>query len=131
MRRDFQLPAVDERWLDAAGRPWEAAVENQSRWLLIHEFPVPDGYTVARVSVALSLAATYPDTQIDMVYFRPALDRRDGRAIHAPAAQTILGEQWQRWSRHRTPENPWRAGEDDVSTHMALVLDWLRKELGR
>lgn len=131
MRRNFQLPAADERWLDAAGRPWETVIEGQARWLVIHEFQVPDGYAVVRVSVALSIPATYPDTQIDMVYFRPALERRDGRAIHSPAMQTILGEPWQRWSRHRTAENPWRTGEDDVSTHMALVLDWLRKELGR
>ena len=64
-----------QRSVDAAGRPWETAIDGQSRWLLIHEFPVPDGYTVAHVSVALSIGATYPDTQIDMVYFRPALER--------------------------------------------------------
>jgi hypothetical protein len=135
VRRQFKLPAADEKWLDAAGPEWETVIgtqeQKQVHWVLIHEVVVPEGYTVGTVSVALEIPPAYPDAQIDMAYFLPALARKDGRAINSPAERVIDGRPWQRWSRHRTPANPWRAGEDDVSTHMALVMDWLRRELGR
>lgn len=63
-----------------------------------------------------------------MVYFFPALQRSDGKAIGGLTPHTILGQQWQRWSRHYTPANPWRVGEDDLSTHLTLIDHWLRRE---
>jgi hypothetical protein len=38
-----------------------------------------------------------------------------------------IGE-FQQWSRHRTQQNAWRPGEDDISTYLSLVDDWLRRE---
>ena len=52
----------------------------------------------------------------------------DGRPIGALSTQTIAATTWQRWSRHRTTANPWRAGIDDVASHLALVDEWLQKQ---
>jgi hypothetical protein len=41
----------------------------------------------------------------------------------------FAGRQWQQWSRHRTAASAWRPGEDDLSTHMPCVQDWLAAEL--
>ncbi|MBX9746205.1 MAG: hypothetical protein K2X34_04840, partial [Hyphomonadaceae bacterium] len=53
----------------------------------------------------------------------------DGRAIGALAHDDFDGKTWQRWSRHRTPANRWRPGIDGLSTHFALVQEWLAREL--
>ncbi len=128
LRRQFRLPEEDETYLQATGRDWETIVEAGIRWLIIYAFPIPTGYNTAAANVALQIPSGYPDAQLDMVYFFPALTRNDGRPINALTNQTIEGQNWQRWSRHRTAENPWRPGVDDVSTHIALIEDWLQRE---
>jgi hypothetical protein len=125
LRREFKLPLAD-----AVALPWETVKSGQSLWLLIHEWKLPVGYNVATVSVGLLVPSEYADVQIDMVYFKPALSRVDGKAINALSSADICGESWQRWSRHRTAENPWRPGVDDVASHLTLVDEWLRREFG-
>ncbi len=74
----------------------------------------------------------YPIAALDMVYVFPALVRRDGRPIpQTNAVQQLDGKSWQRWSRHRTAENPWRPGEDCVEHHIFLVEDWFAREFSR
>jgi len=73
----------------------------------------------------------YPDSQIDMVYFLPPLERVDRRSIAALSSQMICGEELPEMARHRTSANPWRPGVDDVPTHLTLVDDWLSRELAR
>jgi hypothetical protein len=129
VRRKFDLPEGDADYLRACGLAWDTLIENRVRWLIIHDWPVPPGYTQTTVELALRIEAGYPVTQIDMAYFAPALKRADGRPIRALWDVPIGGKPYQRWSRHRTCANPWRPGEDDLSTHLLLVEDWLRREL--
>jgi len=44
LRRDFDLPEEDREHLDARGLPWETVSEGNNQWLLIHDFPIPEGY---------------------------------------------------------------------------------------
>ena len=131
LRRDFELPEFDQVFLDARGLPWEAVLEGGVRWLVLHDYPVASGYNATQASVALQLPASYPDTQIDMVYFFPHLGRKDGKAIGRLENQSLGGKVWQRWSRHRTQVNPWRRGYDCVDTHLLLVDEWLEREVRR
>jgi hypothetical protein len=128
MRRQFLLPEADREHMDARGQTWETIIDPAGRWLLVHEFPVPDGYNAKRVIAAVQIGAGYPDAQLDMVYFHPPLARADGRAIGALSHQLIDGKTFQRWSRHRTGQNPWRPGQDDVASHLILVEHWLERE---
>ena len=130
-RRQFKLPAPDHDYLDGLGLPWETIVDGQSNWLLIHEWQLPHGYNHEKTSLALLIPGNYADSQIDMVYFNAHLARLDGHFINNLSTQTIAGEVWQRWSRHRTNQNPWRAGIDDIASHLALVDEWLRREFFR
>ncbi len=98
------------------------------QWVIIKSYPLPCGYTVEVVDVAIKIGTGYPRTPLDMAYFFPALQRKDGKAIGALSPQIIDGKQYQRWSRHRTSVNPWREGVDDLSTHMALVSHWFSQE---
>jgi Prokaryotic E2 family E len=130
MRRQFALPEFDLQYLASTNLEWETLVAG-AQWLLLRNWVVRPGYNVERVTVALQIPAGYPDTQIDMAYFHPHLARQDGKPIAALAAEDIGGASFQRWSRHRTAESPWRPGEDDVSTHLVLVDDWLERELAK
>lgn len=130
MRRQFQLPEADVAYLDARGFLWETVVEGGGYWLLIHNFPVPSGYRQHPTAfAAIQITNGYPDAPLDMAYFVPFLTRVDGRGIGATDGRIALdGKQWQRWSRHRTGENPWRVGVDDVSAHVQLIEDCLSRE---
>ena len=128
MRRDFQLLQADVEFLDAESYDWEAVRDNNVNWLIVNNFVIPDGYNHSSVAMALRIEPTYPDTQIDMMYFNPVIQRTDGKAIGQLRNETIDGEVWQRWSRHRTGQNPWRSGYDNVSTHVHLVKYLLERE---
>lgn len=127
-RRDVALPENDVEHLDARGLPWETVVDGPRQLLLVRDFPLPDGYDACTVTLALIIPPGYPTVQIDMVYFDPAVVRADHQPIGALSTLVIGGTPFQRWSRHRTMENPWRPGLDDVSTHLALVEEWLEQE---
>src|SRR5688572_26257689 len=129
MRRDFTLPDPDSEFLDALGLPWEAVSEGKINWILVHEVPVPDGYTTSTVSVALWIQPGYPVVQIDMAYFYPHLQLASRAPIAAITFQQVGDKLFQRWSRHRTASNPWRPGVDGVSTHLSCVRFWLEREL--
>lgn len=134
MRREFVLPEQDADFLENCSYNWETINDAGANWLIIHDYPIPEGYTNAenialtKVNLALMIAPGYPVAQIDMVYFEQEL-RIPNKNIGAIAWQRLLGKNWQRWSRHRTGENPWRPGVDDISTHLQMVTYWMEREL--
>lgn len=131
LRREFALPEDDEAHLDARGLPWETIVSQGTRRLIVHQFPVPNGYNHATVTVAIQITPGYPTAALDMVYVDPPLVRTDGRAIGALTGVPVHDKTFQRWSRHRTNENPWRPGIDDLAAHLALVEEWFAREFRR
>ncbi|OIQ82484.1 hypothetical protein GALL_357400 [mine drainage metagenome] len=132
MRKQFELLPEDLEYLGSLGLEWETVQDDaQKRRLVIHGYPVPEGYNVDKVSVFVYLLPTYPDVQIDMAYFLPPLARKDRKPIGALSNEVADGHAWQRWSRHRTPASQWRIGEDNLRTHMALVGSWLEQELAK
>ena len=128
-RRDFDPLPQDRAFLDAYGLSWETILDDQGHWVLIHDFKTHEGYSHESVTVAIRLETGYPDAQLDMAYFHPALTRKDGQGIaKTEHIQTIGGVAYQRWSRHRTSANPWMPREDSLETHVLLVEDWLARE---
>lgn len=128
MRRQFELLEEDLEFLENLGLPWESVVEGKVLWVLIHEYRLHPQYAQEQVSIAIHIPSGYPRAQLDMAYFFPAIQRVDGQPIGALAHRAIDGKTWQRWSRHRTGRNPWRDGVDNISTHFALVENWLERE---
>jgi hypothetical protein len=127
-RREFSLSSGDKEFLDQLGKRWELIMDGQTLTVLVHDWEIPDGYNVSYALLALRLPTGYPDTQIDMVYFLPHLVRQDGKPVANLSDASVCELPFQQWSRHRTSERPWRLGEDDLSTHLSLVDDWLRRE---
>ncbi|MCK1641295.1 hypothetical protein IVA95_27870 [Bradyrhizobium sp. 157] len=129
MRRAFQLAEEDEECLAALGLAWEAIIENGTKWLVFPEYPIPEGYNHRVTATALRIKPSYPDDDIDMVYFHPALALTSGKSIGRLTPHALDGKQYQQWSRHRTAANPWRPGLDNVCTHLLQVNSWLEREL--
>ena len=128
MRRQFSLPAEDMEWLEGCGYGFELINEAGVQRVVLHDYAVPEGYNASRVKVNVRIETGYPDAQIDMAYFLPHLALANGRQIGALAVDAFDGQTWQRWSRHRTPANPWRPGIDGLATHFALIDEWLIRE---
>jgi Prokaryotic E2 family E/Multiubiquitin len=127
--REFQLAAHEVESLDSLGLSWETIRDPVGGLLvLIRDWKFPPGYNVRSVQLALVIPQGYPDTQIDMVFFSPSVARADGRPINNLSLVIWTIGQFQQWSRHRTGLHPWRPGVDDISSHLALVDDWLRRE---
>jgi len=128
-RRDFILPQEDIEWLDRAPYPFELVAEGGVLRVVLYDFPIPPGYQQVHANLNVRIEAGYPDSQIDMVYVYPALERTDGKPIAAISSDDFDGKQWQRWSRHRTQANPWRPGIDNLATHFGLVEYWFVREV--
>jgi hypothetical protein len=131
IRRQFSLPKEDVEHLQARLLLWETISTGGEQWLILHDFPVPSGFSSSLAQVGIFITPGYPTAPLDMAYFCPPLVRNDGKEIPGLAQQALDGKTWQRWSRHRSNENPWRPGEDSIVTHLALVEWWLERELKR
>jgi len=129
MRRAFQMPEEDEECLAACGRPWEAITEGPAKWLIFPDYPIPQGYNHQSVTAAVRVPPSYPDDQIDMIYFHPPLALTTGKPIRQLSTVQLDGKTFQQWSRHRTGVNPWRPGLDNVCTHLLQANNWLEREL--
>ena len=129
-RREFALPQEDLEWLERAPHRFELVAESGVLRVVLYGFAIPPGYEQRYADVNVRIEAGYPDSEIDMVYVHPTLQRADGKPIAAVSADNFDGKQWQRWSRHRTAANPWRPGIDNLATHFGLVEHWFARELG-
>lgn len=132
LRREFKVLPLDAQYLDSQGFHWEAVCDGERRWLLIHDFALPAGYTPTTSLLALDIPKDYPAAQIDMFYFAPAIRLNNGQVIpNIQVTAAIHGVTFQGWSRHRNPPHEWDPNSDCVRTHMALVESCLAKELGQ
>src|ERR1035438_2320494 len=74
------------------------------------------GYDRETAKLALLIPPGYSDSQIDMVHFSSALARNDGKPIGGLTASRVGDENFQQWSRHRTPKNP-SLGREHTKAH--------------
>ena len=129
MRRAFQLPPGDVAFLNATRRRWECVIDRAIHWVLLRDRPLPKGFDVPRTDMALPIPAMYPDVQIDSVWLSPCPRPLSGPPLYPLTEYPIDGRAWFRLCRHRTKENAWRPGVDDIATHLALVDQWLLQSL--
>lgn len=127
VRREFKLLDRDEQHLNAAGHHWETRLTSGGgRWLLIHDYQLPAGYSEELVQLALNIPSTYPNTAMDMFYLYPAVRKADGALIpQTEATVDVDGLPFQRWSRHRA----WNPMTDNVMTQLAMAEGCIHKEV--
>lgn len=128
LKRMFSLLPHDESFLNKYFPNWEAIQISGTGWILIHNFKIVAGYNVEETTVAFMIPPSYPTVEFDMMYFYPALSRKDNQPIGALSHQALEGKSYQRWSRHRIA-GEWRPGIDNLETHVLSVQSWLIDEL--
>lgn len=128
-RQTFTLPDEDEETLEKMGLRWETLTQ-PGMWLIIYDYPIPDGYNASSATLALKITPSYPASQIDMAYFNPPLSKNNGKGISCATPLVIDGKNFQQWSRHRK-HGEWVAGVDNLATHLSLVDNWLVNDLKR
>src|SRR5690606_23959754 len=106
-RSQFALPDEDFLFLNSFKNEVDLIQEGNTRWLIFRHYTIPKGYNVEVADLAILIPPHYPTTGLDMMYFNPPLERKDGAPIGALSYQTIEGKRYQRWSRHRTVANKW------------------------
>lgn len=127
-RVEFALLPQDEAHLDRLGLRWESVIDGGRRWLLVHAYPLPSGYSADVTDIAVEVPVSYPGAQLDMFYCHPPLALKSGTVIpQTDSGETITGLRFQRWSRHRQ----WDAAHDTLATHFALVDESLGREVGQ
>jgi hypothetical protein len=129
-RRDFALLVADEIHLARLGLRAETVVEAKRRWLVLYDYPLPGGYTVAQTILGLEVPPTYPGAQIYGFYSYPPLALASGRGIESTQLRGIIfGREFHGWSRNRGAVS-WNPATDNVATQLALVDSALAKEVG-
>ncbi|HHW1804905.1 TPA: multiubiquitin domain-containing protein [Pseudomonas aeruginosa] len=130
VQRQFRLLDKDEQYLDSRRLQWET-VDDGRRWLLIHNYPLPDGYTDKSCCLAIEVPQNYPAAEIDMFYCLPHLVLDRGTDIpQTEYRQVIQGREFQRWSRHREP-GQWSPTRDSVLSHLGLVEESICREVAQ
>jgi hypothetical protein len=129
-RREFDLPEEETEFLGTSFPEWEA-VKEASKWILLPNFRIPEGYTVDNATAAIEIPTNYPMARLDMVYFYPDIKRKDGLIIRQTESyMNIDGKNFQRWSRHYPTDGPnkWDPMNDSIITHVMAIEDWLARE---
>jgi hypothetical protein len=129
-RRAFDLLDVDHAHLARLGLRWETVEQAERRWLLLHDYPLPGGYSVTHTLLALEVPPTYPGAQIYGFYAFPPLALASGRAIDNTQLRGAIDDrEFHGWSRNRG-SIPWNPAIDNVVTQLMLVDAALAQEVG-
>lgn len=130
--RGFDLLDADEEYLNRLGLRWETVIEaDNRRWLVIHNYPVTEGYATRRTLLALEVPPTYPQAALYGFYAFPPLVLNSGREIpNTQMRGKIRGQEFHGWSRNRG-NVAWNPAKDNVVTQLALVDEAMAKESGQ
>jgi hypothetical protein len=121
------LPASDLDYLADRQLAHQVVMDAGMVCVLFLGWPLPPGLNVASTDVLIRLQAGYPDIPPDMWWTDPAVVRADGSVIPATdVRQSILGRNWQRWSRH-FQGGQWKPGVDGLESFLALVRSEFEK----
>lgn len=129
---EFALLEKDVAYLNHLRFEWETRLVGARRWLIIHDYALPNGYNQQQVDIAIEIPTTYPDAMLDMFYVHPVLALTNGQDIsQTQVRENILGNVYQRWSRHLNGITRWNPLTDSVITHLAVVEESLLREVAQ
>jgi hypothetical protein len=116
------LRAEDHQHLGELGLPFDVSVDAGMIAIIIHGWPLPDGYAPNVTDLLLRLAPGFPDVPPDMYWCDPPV-RVAATGSFPTAADSMevhLGRTWQRFSRHLAG-GQWVPGRDNLASYLAVV----------
>jgi hypothetical protein len=112
--------------LRAAGHTVTVIEDGTRFYLVLQAFELPPGLYQPDVTDLMMMADyQYPLSRMDMFWTDPRVLRSDGTLPqNADQFEAYAGRQWQRWSWHYPV---WEPARHNVSTHLEVVYDRLRR----
>ena len=89
-------------------------------FLVISNFILPKGYSQDRTQLLVKLPPGFPDAAPDMFWVNPHLNMQSGGIPQGTSMESLLGQQWQRFSWHLKP-GAWRPGVSTLRDFMRCV----------
>ncbi len=89
-------------------------------FLVIPDFHLPKGYSHNTAQLLVKLPPGFPDAAPDMFWVNPQIRTQSGGVPQGTSFESLLGEQWQRFSWHLTP-GAWRPGISTLRDFMRCV----------
>jgi len=121
------LPEDDVAYLEQQHPGYSVVAADNMTCVTLPHFQLPNGFTLSEGTLLLRLNALYPDSVPDMWWFDPPIVRVSNLVIPATESiETHLGRQWQRWSRHLTPDQ-WKSGIDNLRSYVSLIRSELQR----
>lgn len=121
------LPEFDDEYLKSKGFAYETLVDGNMLCVLLKNFPLPAGLSIAQSDLLIRLSPGYPDVTPDMWWFSPGVFYQNGSTIpQTEVTETHIGRQWQRWSRH-FDGGRWKPGIDSIESFLAVLIGDLKK----
>lgn len=89
-------------------------------FLVIPDFHLPDGYSHHSTQLLVKLPPGFPDAAPDMFWASPQIKTSAGGVPQGTSFESLLGQQWQRFSWHLTPGS-WRPGISTLRDFMRCI----------
>lgn len=123
------LQESDREYLASKGYEYKEHYDGVRNGLIIENFTIiPAGkFNLPLARLLIIVPRGYPDVAPDMFYFSPALLLVSSGSYPSAADvfESYFGANWQRWSRHSTPD-AWRAGIDGIGSYIQRVITALK-----
>ena len=130
LRQDFDLHEEDIQFLDSLNLEWEAVQDGNARAIILHGFLMPQPFQPTKVNLKIKMPNDYSSgAALDMFFTDTLVKRTDGKPIKALTEAAVFnGTKWWQWSRHYPKGTKWRAGTDNLGTHISFVQHVLDAE---
>ena len=115
------LPPEDREYLNEQGIAFDEYMDGNTKAVILKGHTLPEGrFDVGTVDILILLPPAYPDCAPDMFYLTPWVRLVASHQYPAAADQpySLMGQNWQRWSRHNTE---WRPGIDGIWTMLRRI----------
>lgn len=89
-------------------------------FLVVSDHQLPDGFSPSVARLLVKLPPSFPDAAPDMFWLNPQVRTASGGAPQGTSIETLLGEQWQRFSWHLLP-GAWRPGISALRDYMRCI----------
>lgn len=95
-------------------------------FLVVPNYLLPDSFFPKVASLLVKLPPSFPDAAPDMFWLHPQVRTASGGAPQGTSIETLLDEQWQRFSWHLLP-GAWRPGISTLRDYMRCIRARLEK----
>jgi hypothetical protein len=96
------------------------------QFLVVEDYPIPDGYSASSARLLVKLPPGFPDAAPDMFWLSPAVLTAAGASPQGATSEVLLGQEWQRFSWHLR-QGAWQPGISTLRDYMRCIRARLEK----